>query len=391
LSTFRESALQDAGEKDAEIAQLRADLATVSTALKSEHATELAAVKEAATAARETLMAEHRAAAADAAEAAQLHTTKLERQIAELTESDSSRAARIHHLEAELQDTHAKFAAAKDFSKSSESELASTRTDNAALKAAQHEMQCQINENNVRIAELTQQLKGKNELEQQQAQIMEAADNRREQAENAVKKLETKLVTAEQKSAGLSTEIQKGNKIISQLQSSIAALHSKLEARSSVIVRQEQAISEHEKMAMRSERERAAAVECSTSANAQITTLENEMKATRSELEETKRQLKNSEGIITWLNRQLNDAKRSETAELTKGILENAAVRKPFGSKSANDFNKRQVKYTRSKKETVSTDAQSFDKYLTSGTDEPVKSLIPKAKTATLPTLEKAR
>jgi len=345
LASKLEAATAEAAASTSEAVGLKVELETVTHRMTSEHAAELARLRAAAA-------DEMRRVTQNADGATAALESDLRRQLSELTATSSSQAARLIELEGSLRDTRSRLSSAEASAGAAEADLEAARAEIRTLRASAHETEGKLNEGRVRIAELTQEVKGRAELETQQAALTRAATEQKEAAEDATRRLELRCETAEKRGERYGSEIQKGNAIIKRLQRDLATVHAKLEARSSVIVRQEQALGESEKERARLERELGSAHDSLAVQRREVTNGAQTAEQTQAELDETRRLLKNSEGIITWLNKQLTEAKRGRTVEaaVQRVTAGKPAPRLPLAAKTVNigDAN-RKVSFTRGK------------------------------------------
>lgn len=155
-------------------------------------------------------------------------------------------------------------------------------------------------------------------------------------------------------------------------------MHAKLDARSSVIVSQEQAIGGHEKERVRLQRELAAAQDAKTTL--QLSVEQEALRSTKlqEQLTEVQSALEKANSVINWLQKELTEAKRGRVIE---GAIKRTSGRVPLGAKSTNVEQSRRVEYTRGQSAPIS------DKYLQHM--EPAKhSLIPRAASSVPPSSE---
>jgi adenylosuccinate lyase len=161
-------------------------------------------------------------------------------------------------------------------------------------------------------------------------------------------------------------------------------VHAKLEARSSVIVRQEQAIGGHEKERARLERELKTTQGTLDEARRGAEQTTHVSSRVEAELAETKTLLKDSQSMVSWLNKEVSKAKSSQTIE---GAMQRTLTsgRAPLATKAINADSSRRVEYSRSKPEPLS------DKYLvqiapTKKVVSVERSFIPRVAPPTVPT-----
>jgi hypothetical protein len=239
LTTRLQRATDEGVAAAAEAATLRVEVATVTTRLRNDHCTELARVQretlEAQTAAHE----ERRRATQDADGAAATIVADLRRQVTELTASDTAKAAQVFELEGALRDTRARLTSSEASATANQTELDTARNEIRGLRTAAHEYECTLNEARIRVAELTQevsgrgwmlravvfsvctvwvsarcrapetergtllqrlQVKGKTELEAQQASLISAATEQKTAVEVTARQLEARCAIAEKRS-----------------------------------------------------------------------------------------------------------------------------------------------------------------------------------------------
>jgi hypothetical protein len=158
LTSELAAARDESAAAAASVTALRTELTNVTSRLTSEHATELARLRDEATSARAAADEQSRRASRMADEAAAAAVGELRAKLTETMASDAAKAAQLLEVEGALRDARARLASAEGSAATALADLDQARSEVRALRTKGHEADCTLTENRVRIAELTEQV-----------------------------------------------------------------------------------------------------------------------------------------------------------------------------------------------------------------------------------------
>lgn len=302
-------AMAEAATKTAVVAEAaaKAELGTLGERLSAEHAADALAARGAAVQAQAELQERAAAEARAREDRVNAQVSAAEQRVNELATSNAALTERCHSAEASLAEASAKAAASAAMSASLTADLAAARQESRGLATAKHEAQNEINSNRIRIAELAQQVRGKDEVAQQQSQLLAVGGEQRTLLEAALRESETQRTAAEQARAATALELSAARQQVSELQEEVRAAEKKVSSRGEVLVRQERVLESKIDELEAARGQVVAAEAAATASETEKAHLQQALDKATAEAAERTRMLEKSENIITWLNRQLND------------------------------------------------------------------------------------
>eukprot|EP00041_Stephanoeca_diplocostata_P030322 m.915789 g.915789 ORF g.915789 m.915789 type:complete len:643 (+) comp23733_c0_seq4:110-2038(+) len=316
-----------------ELMAVKTELATATSRLEAEHAATMTHMKENALQSQTALQTRAAQTQRDLEARAQMQLDNLHAKLSDVEATKNTLAERLHDTEARLERVSAELSAAQAQTEASAATEKALRGENGALRKDCQQHEATLHDNRVTIAQLTQELKGKLEVEKQRDRLADSTQLRVDELQSALKEESNKFKDLEGRYTAAAAEISKGNNIIAKLQGDLSALHAKLDSRSAVVVRQEQAISAKEHDNQRLQRAVEDARTQRSSDREQIATLSAQVATLQADVDERDRTLKNNEGIITWLNKQLTDVKRGSVDHALHPLYHNpTATKGPRGS-----------------------------------------------------------
>lgn len=183
------------------------------------------------------------------------------------------------------------------------------RAELAEVKRERLETEKELQTTQVSLAKTEQALADKERLAARMSEISERDRRDKAAADASVRALTASNGRLQKQLEQSVREIRKGNGIISRLQEERRELKSKIRITGKIVREQEARIERLETSASEARDEVARYKETARSADAKRTEVEASRDRAVRQLEESKDVLNENQRVITWLNRQLNDAK----------------------------------------------------------------------------------
>jgi spindle assembly abnormal protein 6 len=385
-TTRLEAAAHELQAKTHEIAQMKEDLAATIASMQAKHAKELADIREKGAQTEAEGQArfvkdEQERATQEAMRAGSAETT-----IQQLTQAHAVLNQTKVDLENERRDLKSKHRTAEETSQSLQRDLDSYREQLLTLESSKLVHEAAIADSDARLLTLSTQLEASVERGHEQSVIIATAQGELDFVQQKCATLEAQTSVLRHETDLQKRDAAQGHAKVAGMEVELKSVLGKTNLKNEVIVRQERAIEkrQHELNSSRETQSRLEQANMAITVQLDQTTLS--LSQTQTELEEKTRLLKNSENVITWLNRQLNTAgPKARTEPKSVDLFE----RPPLAPKSASDMNTNNVHAVayRRTKDTASPGGTSFgDKYLSSDSDkvnQKSKSRIPQLATVT--------
>ncbi|CAM9923147.1 unnamed protein product, partial [Discosporangium mesarthrocarpum] len=228
-----------------------------------------------------------------------------------LSESESRREEltdlKFAH-EAELRELRSRAQAGEGALGTEKATADALREENRSLEARVFEAEKEGQRLKMKVAALEQQISDAKDNASKTQALREASAETVKRLEETQEAYKESVMALQERLEASVGEINRGNAIIQRLQSQYRALKAKAKLKSEVIKQQERLVAEHASSATASESKRSAAVAERRAAEERAEGLKRELDAAEVKLEESARLLESNQQVITWLNRELNDA-----------------------------------------------------------------------------------
>jgi spindle assembly abnormal protein 6 len=301
-------------EVEAEVVRLREGRERDLRDLRAMHSAELTAVREEGLRRLEDASAHHARALQDA----QLRDREERASLAQRASEAEARRTQLmeanFRLESELQDLRTKHAAGE----AALQELGRLRETVQRQETEAYEADKENQRLNLRIAALVQQVEDKQEMADQSAALKSAAEANKGKMLETLEAYKANVVALQDKLEGAVKEINRGNAIIQRLQTDYKTLKHKLQLRTEVAKQQERAIGELKEALNSARNQSAAAAMEQRAAEGHAENLAHELQAAKDKLTESARLMESNQQVITWLNRELNEAQLAPSSRGTK-------------------------------------------------------------------------
>ncbi|XP_072172783.1 spindle assembly abnormal protein 6 homolog [Diadema setosum] len=191
-------------------------------------------------------------------------------------------------------------------------ELQSTRRHTDQLETEQTDREQTVGQLRTRVAVLEQEVRDKQALADKSSQLLDAATENKAQLEESLHHKKALILKLEGSLKSASQEVLKGNEIIRKLQGELKAAMAKMKLKNAVTSKQEKLLEERSQTLHRTEEERDGLKKKAESLETENERLKESIERMTSKLEESKQLLKTNENVITWLNKQVNEAQLSQ-------------------------------------------------------------------------------
>ena len=373
-SSRLEEAEQGLVAKTEEGLQIHAELAATASAMQAKHAKEVAGVREATFKSESELQASHAKELQERASQEAMRAGTAEATTQQLTVSNQQLAQTKAQLEDERRDLKSKLRSEEERGHSLQRDLESCREQILALESCKLTNDAAIADGDARLLELSKQLGSAVERSHDQSVTIATVQGEADTMQQKYAALEAQYSIARHES-----DVQKREAITSAAragtyENELKTIKGKMNMKNEVIVRQELVIEklQHESTGFQETQSRIE--HASLSFKAELSETQTTLSKVQADLDEKSKLLKNSENVITWLNRQLNAAaskpKRVVAADSGATNHAHAIMRHPLAKKTASDMNSnnavRAVTYRRIKDAPKPTAATFGEKYLSS-------------------------
>eukprot|EP00802_Teleaulax_amphioxeia_P008608 Tamp_08617.p1 GENE.Tamp_08617~~Tamp_08617.p1 ORF type:complete len:613 (+),score=164.28 Tamp_08617:132-1970(+) len=290
--------------------------------LKLEHASACASLREQAVQLQQSLQFQNDA---DKTELARNHRVKEEHmntQIDELRLRLDAMTAEKTRFQTEARELQTRAAALDQELASCRQELSDVRSENKDLDRCKHENLKTIQAHEVRMSTLQQQVVDGEAMNVQLNKLVESAHAQKNSQEDNVRMLRDSNAKLEDKVRLTSAEVAKANEYIERLQNEIKTLKTKLKVKMAVVMQQEQVVQDKDKTIAQKELKITAAEQAVNERDGQIEILKSKLSQAESRLAEAERTMESNQQVISWLNKEVNEAQMS-----TRGAFSAASFR----------------------------------------------------------------
>ncbi|KAF0701628.1 Aste57867_7943 [Aphanomyces stellatus] len=218
-----------------------------------------------------------------------------------LTKTKYQHEMKIEQMEihaAELEKTNKLFAA----------ELDALKTQNKTLDQDVFTKEKQLNQNDMRMAALTQQVADKEEVLQKTMELLQAANNHKHEIEETLKMYKTNHNAMQQKLEMSISEINKGNEIIEHIKSQSDSFKAKMQLKSKILKQQELLVNEKERRHDQQSQQIKALKNELLLRDDQLSLMQSKQDELVRKLDESNKLLASNQQVITWLNKEINEA-----------------------------------------------------------------------------------
>lgn len=363
FTTRLEEAEQSSVAKTKEGLQVRAELAATTTAMRAEHAKEVASIREATFKSESGLQATHAQELQERASQEAMRAGTAEATLQQLTEANQQLAFAKAQLEDERRDLKSNLRSEEESGRSLQRDLESCREHILALESCKLTNDAAIADGDARLLELSKQLGSAVEHSHDQSVTIATVQGEADTMRQKYAALEAQYSVARHESEMQKRDADTATARASTFESELKAIRGKMNMKNEVIVRQERVIEklQHESASFHEIQSRLE--QEGSSFKAQLAESQTTLSTVQADLDDKSKLLKNSENVITWLNRQLN-AVATTTTTTSKpraavagpsGTVNHAhaIMRPPLAQKTANEMNStnevRAVTYRRAK------------------------------------------
>ncbi|KAE9003370.1 hypothetical protein PR003_g18524 [Phytophthora rubi] len=224
-----------------------------------------------------------------------------EAQVQDLSKQKYQHEMQIDHLRAQSQDlTQGRSALT--------SEVDELRTQNKELDQKVFQQEKQINALQVRADALQQQLADKEDVNKKTTEMLQSAKLHNEEVDESLKMYRDNHAQLQQKLELSISEINKGNEIIERIQNENRTLKSKMRMKAKIIKQQEQFVEEKQLQREEALLELKSTKEDIRKRDEHISQLKDTIKELSQKLEDSNKLLASNQQVITWLNKEINEA-----------------------------------------------------------------------------------
>lgn len=199
-------------------------------------------------------------------------------------------------------------------------DLSRQRAENKDGDRVRHEQEKELQKNAVRLSTLEQQVADGKEMAAQLSNLVESANSQKSIMEEQLRMLKGTNASLSDKCKGYSMEVSKANTIIEHLQDELKAAKTKMKVKSAVVQQQEQVVNEKDK----SIREREATIQSLENSVSEregaISLLESKLSVAETRIKEAERTMQSNQQVISWLNKEVNDAQMSSRGAYNAAI-----------------------------------------------------------------------
>ncbi|KAG7396082.1 Spindle assembly abnormal protein 6 [Phytophthora boehmeriae] len=224
-----------------------------------------------------------------------------EAQVQDLSKQKYQHEMQIEHLRAQSQDL-------TQGRSSLTVEVDQLRTENKHLDQKVFQQEKQINALQVRADALQQQLADKEEVIKKNTDLLQSAKLHNEEVDESLKMYRDNHSRLQQKLELSISEINKGNEIIERIQNENRTLKSKMRTKAKIMKQQEQIVEEKKLQREEALLELKSIKEDIRKRDEHIATLKDTIKELSQKLEDSNKLLASNQQVITWLNKEINEA-----------------------------------------------------------------------------------
>ncbi|KAG6595916.1 Spindle assembly protein [Phytophthora cinnamomi] len=187
-------------------------------------------------------------------------------------------------------------------------EVDELRTQNKELDQKVFQQEKQINALQVRADALQQQLADKEDVIKKTTEMLESTKLHNEEVDESLKMYRDNHARLQQKLELSISEINKGNEIIERIQNENRTLKSKMKMKAKIIKQQEQFVEEKQLQREEALLELKSTKEDIRKRDEHILQLKDTIKELSEKLEDSNKLLASNQQVITWLNKEINEA-----------------------------------------------------------------------------------
>ncbi|KAG1691042.1 hypothetical protein DVH05_027325 [Phytophthora capsici] len=229
--------------------------------------------------------------------AAEASDTKVQ----ELSREKYQNEMQIDHLRAQSQDLSQGRSALSG-------EVEELRTQNKELDQKVFQQEKQINALQVRADALQQQLADKEDVIKKTTDVLQSAKAHNEEVDESLKMYRDNHARLQQKLELSISEINKGNEIIERIQNENRTLKSKMRMKARIIKQQEQFVEEKQLQREEALLELKSTKDDLRKRDEHVSQLKDTIKELSQKLEDSNKLLASNQQVITWLNKEINEA-----------------------------------------------------------------------------------
>ncbi|OQR93052.1 ubiquitin-specific protease [Thraustotheca clavata] len=164
----------------------------------------------------------------------------------------------------------------------------------------------------LQIAAFRQQLTDKEQVLSKTTDLLQAANTHKQEVEETLKMYKTNHATMQQKLELSISEINKGNQIIEQIQSENRAYRTKLRMKSKILKQQETIVEEKQLQRDEQQHQLKALQKDLQLKDEEFSLMQQKNNELARKLEESHQLLASNQQVITWLNKEINEAQVSQ-------------------------------------------------------------------------------
>ncbi|CAH0521181.1 unnamed protein product [Peronospora belbahrii] len=224
-----------------------------------------------------------------------------ELQVQDLTKQKYQHEMQIDHLRAQSQDLSQSRSALSG-------EVDELRIQNKDLDQKVFQQEKRINGLQVRVDALQQQLADKEDVIKKTTDLLQSAKVHNEEVDESLKMYRDNHARLQQKLELSISEINKGNDIIERIQNENRTLKSKMRIKAKIIKQQEQFVEEKQLQREEALLELKSTKEDIRKRDDHILQLKATIKELSQKLEDSNKLLASNQQVITWLNKEINEA-----------------------------------------------------------------------------------
>ncbi|TMW55686.1 hypothetical protein Poli38472_010568 [Pythium oligandrum] len=191
-------------------------------------------------------------------------------------------------------------------------ELHSLRAENKSLDQKVFEQEKKINQLEMKVVALNQQVTDKEEVISKTTELLHAAQHHKQEVEDSLKMYRDNHVRLQQKLELSVAEINKGNEIIERIQNENRTLKAKMKMKGKILKQQEDLIDEKQHQREEALLELKSSRDDIRKRDEQISSLKDRVNELTAKLEESNKLLASNQQVITWLNKEINEAQISQ-------------------------------------------------------------------------------
>ncbi|KAH7472148.1 Spindle assembly abnormal protein 6-like protein [Phytophthora ramorum] len=224
-----------------------------------------------------------------------------EAQVQDLSKLKYQHEMQIDHLQAQSQDLSQGRSTLTE-------EVDELRTQNKQLDQKVFQQEKQINALQVRADALQQQLADKEDVIKKSTDLLQSAKLHNEEVDESLKMYRDNHARLQQKLELSISEINKGNEIIERIQNENRTLKSKMRMKAKIIKQQEQFVEEKQLQREEALLELKSTKEDIRKRDEHVAQLKDTIKELSQKLEDSNKLLASNQQVITWLNKEINEA-----------------------------------------------------------------------------------